>query len=305
MLNYALRRLATVPISLVIVLGTIFAVLRLTGDPVQIYLGINGTPDQAALLRAQLHLDAPLPVQFGYYLLDVLHGDFGRSLQFAAPAMGIVLQRLAATGELVAVALLLASVLGVLGGLAAAVLKDRLGDFAISALAVAGQSMPSFWLGILLVQLFALRLHWLPTSGIGGPDHLLLPAVTLAAFVMPNFILITRASVLETMHETYVTAARAKGISRTRLLFLHILPNAVNPIISFLGLQIGRLVGGSVVTETIFAWPGVGRLLIGSIFQRDVPVVIAGVFLISLVVIGTNLVIDMLLAFSDPRIRLD
>jgi peptide/nickel transport system permease protein/glutathione transport system permease protein len=305
MLNYALRRLATVPISLVIVLGTIFAVLRLTGDPVQIYLGINGTPDQAALLRAQLHLDAPLPVQFGYYLLDVLHGDFGRSLQFAAPAMGIVLQRLAATGELVAVALLLAFILGVLGGLAAAVLKDRLGDFAISALAVAGQSMPSFWLGILLVQLFALRLHWLPTSGIGGPDHLLLPAVTLAAFVMPNFILITRASVLETMHETYVTAARAKGISRTRLLFLHILPNAVNPIISFLGLQIGRLVGGSVVTETIFAWPGVGRLLIGSIFQRDVPVVIAGVFLISLVVIGTNLVIDMLLAFSDPRIRLD
>ena len=305
MLNYAIRRLATIPLSLVIVLGTIFAVLRLTGDPVEIYLGIYHTPEQVVLLRAQLHLNDPLPVQFGYYLLDVLHGNFGRSLQFSAPAMDIVLQRLAMTGELMLAALVLALSAGVLAGLAAAVWRDTLADFVISGAAVALQSMPSFWLGILLVQFFALGLHWLPTSGTGGVSHLVLPALTLAAFVMPNFILITRTSMLETMGELFVTAARAKGISRARMLFGHVLPNSINPIISFLGLQVGRLVGGSIITETIFAWPGVGRLLIGSIYQRDVPVVIAGVFLISIIVIVANLAADLALAYADPRIRLD
>ncbi|MDN5925881.1 MAG: ABC transporter permease [Hyphomicrobiales bacterium] len=305
MLNYVIRRLLTVPLSLVIVLGVIFAVLRLTGDPVEIYLGITRTPEQVDLLRLQLHLDSPVLVQFGYYLLDVLKGDFGRSLQFSAPAMTIVLHRLAMTGELMVTALAVSLVLGILGGILAAVYKDRTADFIISGLAVAGQSMPSFWLGILLVQIFALNLHWLPTSGTGDLRHLILPSITLAAFVVPNFILITRTSVLETMQELYVVAARAKGLSRSRVLFRHILPNALNPIVSFLGLQVGRLVGGSIITETIFAWPGVGRLLIGSIFQRDVPVVIAGVFMISIVVIAVNLLVEITLAFTDPRIRLD
>jgi peptide/nickel transport system permease protein/glutathione transport system permease protein len=305
LLNYAIRRLATIPLSLVIVLGTIFAVLRLTGDPVEIYLGIYRTPEQVALLRAQLHLNAALPVQFGYYLLDVLHGNFGNSLQFSAPAMDIVVQRLAMTGELMLAALVLALTMGVLAGLAAAVWRDTLADFVISGVAVALQSMPSFWLGILLVQFFALGLHWLPTSGTGGLEHLVLPALTLAAFVMPNFILITRTSTLETMGELFVTAARAKGISRARMLASHVLPNSVNPIISFLGLQVGRLVGGSIITETIFAWPGIGRLMIASIYQRDAPVVIAGVFLISIIVIIANLAADLALAWADPRIRLD
>jgi peptide/nickel transport system permease protein/glutathione transport system permease protein len=185
------------------------------------------------------------------------------------------------------------------------VYRNRIPDFVISSIAVAGQSMPSFWLGILLVQLFALNLGWLPTSGTGSWRHLVLPAVTLATFIIPNLILITRTSVLEVSGELFVTTARSKGVSARRTLLRHILPNASNPIISFFGLQVGRLVGGSVLTETIFAWPGVGRLMIGSIYQRDVPVVIAAVLIICVAITLANLLVDVLVSITDPRIRLD
>lgn len=165
--------------------------------------------------------------------------------------------------------------------------------------------MPSFWLGILLIQFFAIDLQWLPTSGRGSILNMVMPATTLAAFIMPNFVLITRTSVLETLNEQFVITARAKGMSRTRILVFHVLPNALNPILSFLGLQVGRLMGGAIVTETIFAWPGVGRLMISSIFQRDVPVVLAGVFVISLIIVGVNLLVDILISLNDPRIGMD
>lgn len=305
MLNFVLRRLVTIPISILIVTAVTFFILRLTGDPVQIYLDIVSTPEQVALLREQLGLDQPIWVQFLRFLGDAVTGNFGDSLQYQAPAMGIVLQRLGATLELVVAALSLAMVLGLAGGLLAAAYKDRALDMAISAIAVTGQSMPSFWLGILLVQLFSLSLGWLPTSGTGSWQHLVLPAFTLAAYIAPNLILITRTSVLEASQELFVTTARAKGMPRMRVLLRHILPNAINPIISFFGLQMGRLVGGSVVTETIFAWPGIGRLMIGSIYQRDVPIVIAAVFIISLAIIVVNLLADLLLSVTDPRIRLE
>ena len=305
MLSFIVRRLATVPISLFVVTAATFFILRLTGDPVEIYLDVNSTPEQAAVLRAKLGLDQPVPMQFLYFLRDALTGDLGLSLQFQAPAMGIVLERLGATLLLVAAALAIALVFGLLAGLACAVYKDRAADLVISSLAVAGQSMPSFWLGILLVQLFALELGWLPTSGTGSWRHLVLPAVTLATFIMPNLILLTRTAVLETAGELFVTTARAKGASEPRTLFRHILPNALNPIISFFGLQVGRLVAGSVITETIFAWPGIGRLMIGSIYQRDVPVVIAAVLVVSLAIIVANLLVDILISIADPRVRLE
>jgi ABC-type dipeptide/oligopeptide/nickel transport system permease component len=305
LLHFVLRRLATIPISMLIVVGVAFVILRLTGDPVQIYLDINSTPEQVAILRQRLHLDQPLIIQFGYYLRDILNGDFGRSLQFSAPAMSIVLDRLGMTLQLVACALVIATIVGIGAGLVSAVYKDRFADFAISALAVAGQSMPSFWLGILLVQVFALNLGWLPTSGTGTWRHLILPSVTLAAFILPNVVLITRTSVLEVMGELYVVTARSKGVRRKAVLFHHVLRNAINPIISFLGLQLGRLAGGSILTETIFAWPGIGRLMIGSIFQRDVPVVIASVFVISIAIVLANLLVDVVLSLTDPRIKLD
>jgi peptide/nickel transport system permease protein/glutathione transport system permease protein len=301
---YLLRRLLLMPVPLLIVIVFVFVVLRLTGDPVAIYLGIDATPEQEAVLRAELRLDEPVVVQFGHFFLDLLRGDFGSSIQHRAPAMEVVAERLPATLELVAVGLTLALVLGILGGIAAAVWQDRLPDFALTAIAVTGQSMPSFWLGILLIQLFALELDWLPTSGREGWDSMVLPALTLSAFLLPNFILVTRTAVLETAREQFVATARARGVGPWRALLRHVLPNALNPVVSLLGLQLGRLMGGAVVTETVFAWPGVGRLMVAAIFQRDVPVVIAAVFIVAVTIVVANLLVDVVQAAIDPRIRL-
>ncbi|MFO1080759.1 MAG: ABC transporter permease [Reyranellaceae bacterium] len=303
-MNYVLRRLLLVPVPLVLVIAFVFVVLRLTGDPVAIYLGLDATPEQEAVLRAELHLDQPLALQFGYFLLDLARGDFGTSLQFKQPALTIVAERLGATLQLLALGLSVAVGLGVLGGIACAVWKDRLPDMVVSVLAVAGQSMPSFWLGLLLIQLFALDLGWLPTSGQGGWQHLVLPTLTLATFQIPNFILVTRVSVLETMGEQFVVTARARGAGAGRILWRHVLPNALNPVVSLIGLQLGRLIGGAVITETIFAWPGVGRLMVGAIFQRDVPVVVAAVCVVAITIVLANLAVDLLQAAIDPRIRL-
>ena len=303
-MRYLLRRLLLVPVPLVFVIAFVFVVLRLTGDPVAIYLGLDATPEQEAVLRAELHLDKSVPVQFGYFLLDLLHGDFGTSIQFKRPAMEVVVERLGSTLQLLSLGLLLAIGLGVLGGVACAVWKDKLPDFVISVLAVAGQSMPSFWLGILLIQLFALDLQWLPTSGQGGWEHMVLPVFTLATFLVPNFILVMRVSVLETAREQFVVTARARGAGPARALWLHILPNAINPVVSLVGLQLGRLMGGAVVTESIFAWPGVGRLMVSAIFQRDVPIVIAAVFIVAVTIVLANLLVDLVQAAIDPRIRM-
>ena len=303
-MRYLLRRLLLVPVPLILVIAFVFVVLRLTGDPVAIYLGLDATPEQEAVLRAELHLDKPIVVQFGYFLLDLAQGDFGTSIQFKRPAMQVVSERLGATLQLLALGLVLAIGLGVLGGVASAVWKDRVPDFVISVLAVTGQSMPSFWLGILLIQLFALDLQWLPTSGQGGWEHLVLPTVTLATFLVPNFILVTRVSVLETMREPFVVTARARGAGPARALWLHVLPNAINPVVSLVGLQLGRLMGGAVITEAVFAWPGVGRLMVSAIFQRDVPIVIAAVFIVAITIVLANLMVDLLQAAIDPRIRL-
>jgi ABC-type dipeptide/oligopeptide/nickel transport system permease component len=303
-MRYVLRRLLLVPIPLLLVITFVFVVLRLTGDPVAIYLGLDATPEQEELLRQQLHLDHHVVVQFGYFLADLMRGDFGSSIQFKREAMAVVMERLGATLQLLSLGLSLAVVLGVLGGVACAVWKDKLPDFVISVLAVGGQSMPSFWLGILLIQLFALDLRWLPTSGTGTWGHLVLPTVTLAAFLVPNFILVTRISVLETAREQFVTAARARGARPARALWRHVLPNAINPIVSLIGLQLGRLMGGAVITESIFAWPGVGRLMVSAIFQRDVPIVIASVFIVAVTIVLANLLVDLVQAAIDPRIRL-
>jgi ABC-type dipeptide/oligopeptide/nickel transport system permease component len=303
MAGYILRRLLFLPLTLLLVAAVTFAVLRLTGNPVDIFLDINRTPEQVAALTQRLHLDQPLPIQFLIFLRDLLHGDFGESLTFSGSATAVVAQRIGPTLQLAGAGLALAVVLGVLGGIVCAVWRDRLADTAISAVAVAGQSMPSFWLGILLIEFFALQLHWLPTSGYGDLRHLVLPAVTLAAILLPNFVLITRTAIIELQSEQFVVTGRAKGLSRLRVLVTHILPNATNPALSFLGIQIGTLMGGSIITETIYAWPGVGRLLVNSIFHRDVPVVEASVFFIAITIAVSNLLVDVLQMLIDPRIR--
>ena len=303
MLHLALRRLLILPISLLLVAAVTFVVLRLTGDPVDIFLDVNRTPEQVAELTTRLHLDQPIPIQFVIFIKDLAQGDFGYSLQSNEPALAAVLERLAATLQLATSGLALALVLGIGGGLLCAACKDTPIDLAITSGAVAGQSMPSFWLGLLLIQLFALQLHWLPTSGAGGPLNLIMPSVTLATFLLPNIVLITRASMLELATENFVVAARSKGLSRTRVMLTHVLPNAFNPILSFLGVQIGTLIGGSIITETIFAWPGIGRLMLASIYHRDVPVVEAGVLVIAIGIAVTNLAVDLLQMLIDPGIR--
>jgi ABC-type dipeptide/oligopeptide/nickel transport system permease component len=301
--GYILRRLAFLPLTLLLVAFATFIVLRLTGNPVDIFLDINRTPEQVEALTKRLHLDQPLPVQFLIFLRDLLHGDFGESLQFSGSAAVVVWERVGATLQLAGTALALAVVLGVLGGLICAVWRDRAADAVISSIAIAGQSMPSFWLGLLLIEFFALQLRWLPTSGYGDLKHLVLPAVTLATILLPNFVLITRTAILELMGEQFVVTGRSKGMSRPRVLVTHILPNAINPVLSFLGIQLGHLMAGSIITETIFAWPGVGRLLINSISHRDVPVVEAAVFFIATAIALANLLVDVLQMLIDPRIR--
>jgi peptide/nickel transport system permease protein/glutathione transport system permease protein len=301
--GYILRRLAFLPLTLLLVAFATFVVLRLTGNPVDIFLDINRTPEQVEALTQRLHLDQPLPVQFLIFLRDLLHGDFGESLQFTGSAAVVVWERVGATLQLAGTALGLAVVLGVLGGLVCAVWRDRAADAVISSIAIAGQSMPSFWLGLLLIEFFALQLRWLPTSGYGDLKHLVLPAVTLATILLPNFVLITRTAILELMGEQFVVTGRSKGMSRARVLVTHILPNAINPVLSFLGIQLGHLMAGSIITETIFAWPGVGRLLINSISHRDVPVVEAAVFFIATAIALANLLVDVLQMLIDPRIR--
>ena len=305
MFRFIARRLLLMPLSILIVMLVVFVVLRITGDPVEIYLGIEGTPEQEAVLIEKLHLDEPLPMQFMIFLSDAVQGDFGESLQYGEPAIKIVVSRLWPTIQLLVMGLSVAVVGGVLLGITCAVWKDRLSDFLISSFAIAGQSMPSFWLGILLIQFFALDMKLLPTSGIGDFSHLILPSITLSMFLMPNFIMITRTSFLEIVNEQFVVTARSKGVSKKGILFIHVLPNAINPVVSFLGLQVGRLFGGSIITETIFAWPGVGRLMIGSIFQRDVPIVIAAVFIVCVTIIVSNLIVDIVQSMIDPRIRLE
>jgi ABC-type dipeptide/oligopeptide/nickel transport system permease component len=301
--GYILRRLAFLPLTLLLVAFATFIVLRLTGNPVDIFLDINRTPEQVEALTRRLHLDQPLPVQFLIFLGDLLHGDFGESLQFSGSAAVVVWERVGATLQLAGTALGLAVVLGVVGGLVCAVWRDRAADAVISSIAIAGQSMPSFWLGLLLIEFFALQLRWLPTSGYGDLKHLVLPAVTLATILLPNFVLITRTAILELMNEQFVVTGRSKGMSRSRVLVTHILPNAINPVLSFLGIQLGHLMAGSIITETIFAWPGVGRLLINSISHRDVPVVEAAVFFIATAIALANLLVDVLQMLIDPRIR--
>jgi peptide/nickel transport system permease protein/glutathione transport system permease protein len=303
MIGIVIRRLFLIPPIFLLVSLVTFVLLRTTGNPVDIFLDINHTPEQAVALTQRLHLDQPLSIQYLIYLRDLVSGDFGESLQYGGPAIEPVLDAIVPTLQLMACGLGLAIVLGITGGIAAAVYHNRLPDSIFSTLALVGQSMPSFWLGILLIQLFALKLHWLPTSGIGGWNHLMMPSMTLAAVLLPNFLLVTRTAMIELMEEPFVATARAKGLPPARILLAHIFPNALNPLLSFLSIQIGTLIGGSVITETVFGWPGMGRLMITAVFNRDAPVVLAAVVFTSLTIIGTNLVVDFLQVTIDPRSR--
>ena len=304
MKTYILRRVAQSALTLLGVSVLVFVILRvLPGDPARMLLP-DGAPEAAvAELNRQLGLREPLMVQYGLFLRSVAHGDFGQSFQYRAPALRVVLERLPATVQLMVAAMLVTIAAGVSLGIGAAVRRGTRYDVAGTILAVLGQSLPNFWLGIMLILLFGVALRWLPTSGFAGWTSLVLPAVTLAAFPTALVARLTRSSMLEILNRDYIRTGRAKGLAERSVVLRHALRNAAIPVLTVIGLQIGALLGGAVITESVFAWPGMGKLIVDAIFFRDFPVVQTVLILSATVFVGINLLVDLLYTIIDPRIR--
>jgi ABC-type dipeptide/oligopeptide/nickel transport system permease component len=301
--EYVLKRLVQVPITLVVVTAVVFVLLHLAGNLVDLLLPLDASAAQRAALTHELHLDEPLPVQYLRFLGALAQGDFGTSLFYQRPAILVVLDRLPASLELAAAGILIAIVTGIGFGILSGVREGSATDTVISAVTVLGQSMPSFWLGLMLILLLAVNLHLLPTGGRGQPTQIIMPAITLAAFLAPQILLLTRSSLLEVLNEPYITVAWSKGLPSRIVILRHALRNALNPVIASVGLQFGSLMGGAVITETVFAWPGLGQLSVQAIFSRDLPVVEASVVVLAIGVLLANLAVDVINAQVDPRIR--
>ena len=306
MLRYLIRRLLlTIPVLLG-VSTLVFALIHfIPGDPAQAMLGEGASLEDVAQLRARLGLDRPLIVQYGSFLQGLVQGYLGVSLRNDQPVTQQILERMPATAELAFASMTVAVLIALPLGIIAAVWRGTAVDFGAMTLSLVGISVPNFWLGPLLAIVFAVELGWLPVGGRGTPAHLVLPAVTLGAALAAILARMTRASLLEELREPYVLAARAKGVSRTRAVLHHALRNSLIPIVTILGLQFGVVLTGAVITETIFAWPGIGRLLIQSISFRDYPLVQGCVLLIAVTYVGVNLITDLTYGFLDPRIRVD
>jgi peptide/nickel transport system permease protein len=301
----ARRLLLTIPVFFGVATVVFFLIHLIPGDPVQAMLGESAAPADIAVLRGRLGLDRPLIVQYGAFLEGLVTGDLGTSLRTNQTVASTLSERLPATVELAAAAMLFALGFAIPMGTIAAVRAGTRLDYMTMTAALVGISMPNFWLGPLLAIVFSILLGWLPVSGRGTPAHLILPAVTLAAPLAAVLARMTRASVLEELRELYVLAARARGVSRARAVLRHAFRNSLVPIVTLLGLQLGGLLTGAVITETIFAWPGVGRLLIQSIGFRDYPMVQGCILLIAVMYVSLNLLADLLYGMLDPRIRYD
>ncbi|HSV08500.1 MAG TPA: nickel ABC transporter permease [Candidatus Binatus sp.] len=304
MLRRVLRQLVLVLPTLLGVVTLVFAFLHLVpGDPVEIMLGESAAPADVAALRHDLGLDRPLPAQYARFLMRIAHGDLGRSIAFRAPVATVIGDRYPATLELAGAAFLLALSLAVPLGVLAAARAGSMLDRLTRIASLAGACLPSFWLGPLLILGFSIGLGWLPVSGRGGPLHLILPAVTLALGMMGVLVRLVRASMLEALGEDYIRTARAKGTPGWRVVAVHALRNALMPVTTVAGLQAGALLAGAILTETIFAWPGLGRLVVEAISARDYPLVQGCVLTIGVSYVTVNLVTDLVYQAIDPRLR--
>ncbi|MBW2056127.1 MAG: ABC transporter permease [Deltaproteobacteria bacterium] len=313
MLNYIIRRLfVAVPVLLLISIIVFLLVHLLPGDPATVMLGEESTPEMIQALRAELGLDQPLHKQYLQWLTRCLSGDFGRSIQTRQPVSEALVQRLPVTIELTLLGFCVSIMIALPIAVASAVRPNSWIDVMGSAFATIGISMPSFWLGILLIYAFAVSLHLLPASGyvplresvVQNLLHMVLPAFTLGMWLSASAMRMIRAGMIDVLERPYIRTARAKGLSERRVLWHHALKNAFIPVVTILGLQLGRLMGGAVVTETIFAQPGVGQLAVKSIFMRDFPPVQAIVLVMAISMLLSSLVVDILYSFLDPRIRL-
>jgi peptide/nickel transport system permease protein len=300
---FARRLLLAIPVLLGVA-TLVFALLHLVpGDPVQAMLGDTASPQSVAELRGRLGLDRPLHLQYAAFVASAARGDLGVSLRTNERVTAAIAARLPATIELALAAMLMAVALAIPAGVVAAVNVGTGVDHAATTLALVGLSMPNFWLGPLLAIVFSVGLGWFPVSGRGTLAHLVLPAITLGAPLAAVLARMTRASLIDELREPYVTAARARGLPTARVVMKHAFRNSLIPVITVLGLQVGAVLTGAVITETIFAWPGVGRLLIQSIGFRDYPVVQGCVLFIAMTYVSVNLLTDMAYAYLDPRIR--
>lgn len=286
------------------VLTIVFFVMRLSGDPTLLLVPEGATAEQIAQLRHALGFDRPLLVQYGAYLADLLRLDLGESLVQRAPVAAIVGERIPYTLALAAGALLVALGIGIPAGIAMAIFRGSLLERALAALVLAGQSLPTFWSGILLILLFGVHLRWLPTSGVDGVASVIMPSIALGALTMSTFARMTRIAVLDELSRDYVAAARARGLSVGAAVARHVLRNAAIPVVTIAALEVGNLLAGAVIVETVFAWPGIGQLAVQSIQARDFLVVQTVVLFVSTVYIAMNLLADLAYAAIDPRIRM-
>jgi len=302
--RFLARRLAlTIPVLLGVATLVFSLIHFIPGDPAQAMLGEAAPQADVDELRKRLGLDRPLLEQYGAFLGGLVRGDLGTSLRTEQPVATQILERMPATMELAAAAMFVAICVSIPLGIAAAVWRGTAVDHAAMTLALTGVSIPNFWLGPLLAIVFAVELGWLPVSGRGTPQHLILPAISLGAALAAILARMTRASMLEELREPYVQAARARGVSRFRAVVRHAFRNSLIPVVTLVGLQFGAVLTGAVITETIFAWPGIGRLLIQSIGFRDYPLVQGCILLIAITYVGVNLLTDLIYGVLDPRIR--
>jgi len=303
-IRYVIRRVAlTIPVLLGVA-TLVFALIHLVpGDPAQAMLGESASAADLADLRTRLGLDESLPMQYRHFLVGLTRGNLGTSFRYGTPVAAEIRQRMGATFELAAAAMAVAILLAVPLGVIGALNRGRAVDQAAMAVSLAGIAMPNFWLGPLLAIVFAVKLGWLPVSGTGSLLHLVLPALTLGAALAAILARMTRASLIDELRELYVLAARARGLSTARSVVAHALRNSLVPVVTIIGLQLGSVLTGTIITETIFSWPGVGRLLIQAINFRDYPLVQGCILLISVTYVGMNLLVDLAYGWLDPRIR--
>ncbi|MCJ7704264.1 MAG: ABC transporter permease [Desulfobacterales bacterium] len=306
MFQYILKRLlSTLPVLLGISLLLFFMLRMLPGDPAQVLAGQMASQEDIKIIRHQLGLDRPIFVQYGLFLSRLAKLDLGRSARTQNPVIKEIWARLPNTVLLAVTAITLACLFGIPAGIISAVRPYTWIDYLFTSMALFGISMPVFWLGLMLIVIFSLVLHWLPAGGIGSWKHVILPSFTLAAFVVAFITRMTRASMIEALSQDYTTTARSKGLKEKVVIVKHALKNALIPIITVVGLQFGLLLGGAVLTETVFAWPGIGRLIVDSILARDYPVIQGTILIFGLFYILVNLFVDITYAFIDPRIRYD
>jgi len=301
---YLVQRLAWALVLLVVTTLAVFVVVHLSGDPTALYVGPEGTRADYEMVRAALGFDRPLPEQYGRFLARAVRADFGRSLRHQQPTLPLVLERFPVTLRLALAAMLLAMLLAVPLGILSALRRNSLLDSCAMTFALSGQCMPTFWLGILLILVFGVNLGWVPVYGGEGLRALALPAVTLGVWAMARTARITRSSMLEVLPQDFVRTARAKGISEWGVILRHGLRNGAIPIVTALGLELGNLLGGAVITEAVFAYPGIGRLAVEAVVNKDIPLLQAVVFTIATALILLNVAVDLLYMVLDPRVRL-